>query len=191
MNDTLFGVIALAIFLVVVFAIGILVNRIKNARFALTWGPLIPLINGKVEENGGGAASSWLTGTYGGHKVYAQMIPGRKLSEGSQPFNDFAMGVREVPGHDDWKFEFRGHGSPPWQVTAGSTAIAQRLERVNISEHLPGLGYPKISYRKSTGQLEYQVDITPAKVPTPEQFVRTLDFLIWLADVNKQANHAD
>lgn len=73
----LFGVVVLAIFLVVVFALGFLISRFKNARFEKEWQPLVPLINGKVVNDGGGAATSWLTGTYQGKSVYASMIPKR------------------------------------------------------------------------------------------------------------------
>ena len=77
MNDTLLGGIALAAFLVLVFGAGVVLNKWKNARFRQAWAPLVPIINGKVEDDGGGAASSWLAGTYQGQPVYARMTPAR------------------------------------------------------------------------------------------------------------------
>jgi hypothetical protein len=115
------------------------------------------------------------------------MTPERNLYSGeSGPrYNDFAMSIENVQGAHDWTFEF---DAPVWRVKADTTAVAQRLERAGIQEHLPGLGFPKVTYRRSTKLIEYQVDITPSLVPNPALFVRTLDFLIWLEGVNREAN---
>ena len=65
--ETFWSVVGLAVFLAVAFGIGFLVNKVKNAKFARAWAPLRPVIEGSaVVEDGGGAATSWLTGTYQG-----------------------------------------------------------------------------------------------------------------------------
>lgn len=190
-RDTVLSVVGLAVFLVLAYGVGILLSRFKNARFSKAWAPLQPLIDGKIVDDGGGAATSWLTGTYQGYQVQARMSPQRNLGEAGRRFNDFSVALAQVKGEQDWTFAGRPSPEPgksPWRVTADTTAVAQRLERAGIENMLPGLGYPKVSFRQQSGLLEYQVDVTPALVPTPELFARTLQFLVWLEGVNREAN---
>lgn len=194
--ETFWSVVGLAVFLAVAFGIGFLVNKVKNAKFARAWAPLRPVIEGSaVVEDGGGAATSWLTGTYQGLPVVARMNPEKNLysDDGGPRFNEFSVAVRDLKGEHDWTFEMRGKPEPgrsPWVVTAESTALAQRLERAGIESRLPGLGYPKITFRRQTGLLEYVVDVTPSLVPTPELFRQALDFLVWLAAAHRDAASA-
>ena len=190
-RDTVLSVMGLAVFLVLAYGVGVLLSRFKNARFRKAWAPLQAVIDGKVVDDGGGAATSWLTGTYQGYQVQARMAPQRNSGETGPRFNDFAVALAQVKGEQDWTFSVRSSPEPgksPWRVTAGNTAVAQRLERAVIETMLPGLGYPKVSFRQHSGLLEYQVDVTPALVPTPELFARTLQFLVWLEGVNREAN---
>ena len=190
-RDTVLSVMGLAVFLVLAYGVGVLLSRFKNARFRKAWAPLQAVIDGKVVDDGGGAATSWLTGTYQGYQVQARMAPQRNSGETGPRFNDFAVALAQVKGEQDWTFSVRSSPEPgksPWRVTAGNTAVAQRLERAVIETMLPGLGYPKVSFRQQSGLLEYQVDVTPALVPTPELFARTLQFLVWLEGVNREAN---
>ena len=195
MRDNILSAIGLAIFLVVAYVVGGWLNRFKNAKFRRAWAPLLPLLqDAKVVDDGGGAATSWLTGTYRGHHVQAWMTPQRNLysgESGGARFNDFALSLANLKGEQDWDFQFRSTPEPgksPWRVTADTTALAQRLERAGIESQLPGLGFPKITFQRQGGLLQYQVDVTPALVPPPDAFRRTLDFLIWMADVNRQVN---
>ena len=190
-RDTVLSVMGLAVFLMLAYGVGVLLSRFKNARFRKAWAPLQALIDGKVVDDGGGAATSWLTGTYQGYQVRARMSPQRNLGVAGRRFNDFAVALAQVKGEQDWTFAGRPSPEPgksPWRVTADTTAVAQRLERAVIENMLPGLGYPKVSFRQQSGLLEYQVDVTPALVPTPELFARTLEFLVWLEGVNREAN---
>lgn len=192
--ETFFSVVGLAAFLAFCYGAGLLLNKFKNAKFVRAWAPLVPVLEkAEVVEDGGGAASSWLTGTYQGHLAVACMTPERRQGESGPRFNEFSVSLRQVKGTHDWTFALRPSPEPgksPWQMTAGSTALAQRLERAGIEAGLPGLGFPKVTYRQGTELLEYKIDITPAVVPTPELFARTLDFLVWLKQVNEQANTA-
>jgi hypothetical protein len=191
-RETVLSVIGLAVFLVLAYFIGATVSRFKNARFRKAWAPLMPMLEGAIiADDGGGASASWLTGTYGGHRVQARMNPERNSGETGPRFNDFSVALADVPGEQDWTFEFRASVAPgksPWLVSAGSTAVAQRLERAGIEARLPGLGYPTVTYRTGTRTIEYRVDITPSLAPSPDQFKRTLEFLAWLHGVNQQAN---
>lgn len=78
----LFGTAVLAVFLVFVFILGKLIYTFKASRFTKAWGPLIPIIQGTVANDGGGAATSWLTGTYRGKKVQASMTAGAAAAPG-------------------------------------------------------------------------------------------------------------
>ena len=75
MSDMLFGAIGLVIFLVVVFIAGYFLYKFKNARLTTAWGPLVGLVNGEVVGDGGGAASSWLSGTYQGGRWWPSWPP--------------------------------------------------------------------------------------------------------------------
>lgn len=57
-GDMLFGCVVLAIFLVLVFAIGKVLYKFKSSRLTKAWGSPIPLINGTVTNDGGGAAAA-------------------------------------------------------------------------------------------------------------------------------------
>ncbi|WP_374687706.1 hypothetical protein [Promineifilum sp.] len=66
MSDTLFGIIGLAIFLVVVFVAGYFLYKFKNARLTGAWGPLVGLVNGQVVGDGGAVHRAAGTPTEGG-----------------------------------------------------------------------------------------------------------------------------
>jgi hypothetical protein len=83
-KDLLFGAAVLIPFLIAVFAAGFVISRFKNRRFTAAWAPLVPIIGGKVVDDGGGAATSWLTGTFQGRSVHAVMIPNRRDPPGGQ-----------------------------------------------------------------------------------------------------------
>src|SRR5262245_29922515 len=103
-EDLISGSIILAVFLVGVYFAGRILSRLKNARYARAWAPLIPVIGGKVVDDGGGAATSWLTGTYMGRSVCASMVPNRNRYPGESGFrfHYFEVALLETPGKSDW-----------------------------------------------------------------------------------------
>src|SRR5262245_57312827 len=105
-EDLILGSVILAIFLVVVFAAGYVLNRFKNRQFRKKWAQLVPLLSQpQITEDSGGAATSWLSGSYRGAKVYASMTPNvarhtdlRSTNKG----NRFSAAIQNVPGRVDW-----------------------------------------------------------------------------------------
>jgi hypothetical protein len=202
-SDMIFGAVVLVIFLAFVFAAGLLLNKFKNARFAKAWVPLQSVIGGTVTGDGGGAATSWLTGEYRGARVLASMTPGRnRSSEGGDKYNYFDVALLAIPGARDWDVlygtSFLGFGQSGWHVKAEDAALAESLRRAGVVEMtarfgtphtLGGVGLPTVSYRRREQTLRFSEDVTPQWTPTPEQFRERLEFLLQLAEVNRQVNH--
>ena len=195
-GDMLFGAMVLAVFMVFVFALGYLINRFKNAGFRKAWAPLIPMIQGKVVEDGGGAATSWLTGTYRGKRVRASMTPNRNRYSGETGhyYNDFDVTLLDVPGRQDWKIEYQtailGFGHTGWRIVTKDKALEDRLNASGILHTISRFGTPEITYQARGGALQFSDDITPLKVPPPEHFQDQLELLLVLAKVNEEVNPA-
>ena len=75
MSDMLLGAIVLVPFLAFIFVAGYFIYQFKNRQLTSAWGPLVGLVNGKVVGDGGGGASSWLSGTFQGRPVVAKLAP--------------------------------------------------------------------------------------------------------------------
>ncbi len=195
-GDMLFGGMVLAIFLVFIFLAGMLISRFKNARFAKAWTPLAPLIGGKVVEDGGGAATSWLTGTWRGRRVVASMTPNRNLysGESGHRYNHFDVALLDVPGGRDWKIEYQtailGFGQTGWRIVTRDKALEDRLNASGILFAVSNFGSPEIAYSARDGKLQYSDDVTPQWIPTPERFQQELELLLTLAKVNEEVNPA-
>ncbi len=194
--DLLFGSVVLIIFLVFVFGLGFLLNRFKNRRFTQAWRFLVPLINGKVIEDGGGAATSWLSGTYRGQPVRAAMIPNRNRYSGeSGPrYNYFEIALLEVPGRQDWSIEYKtpllGFGQTGWQIDTDDAALRDRLNASGVIDEIARLRPEEIRYQAKAKALLYSEDVTPVWVPTPDRFQEELELLLLLARVNGEVNPA-
>jgi hypothetical protein len=194
--DMVVGSVGLVLFLVFCFAAGKVLNSFKNARFAKAWSPLVPLINGTVINDGGGAATSWLTGTYQGRKVQASMIPGRNRYSGESGFkyNHFDVELLEVPGGQDWKIvhetKFPSFGEASWHIETADAALKQRLEASGVIPMLESFGSPTVEYRRRQGRLSFSEDAGPSWIPTPERFEAELAFLLRRARLNDEVNPA-
>jgi hypothetical protein len=204
-SDLILGAVGLVIFLVFVFAAGLLLSKYKNARFAKAWSPLVPLVNGTVTGDGGGAATSWLTGVYRGAQMRASMSPDRNTSSegGGTKYNYFDVTLLDVPGARDWAVIYDtpilGFGKKGWRVKAEDAALEEDLLRSGVVEmvarfgvpHLPAsFGLPAVEYRRRERTLRYSADVTPQWAPTPEHFRAQLELLLRLAEVNKEVNSA-
>lgn len=195
-DDTIFGVTVLAIFLVFVFVLGYAINRVKNWRFRGRWAPLLPVINNpKITEDGGGAATSWLSGTYRDAKVYASMTPGisKYSGEGGGPkANRFSVALQDVAGRHDWTVEWKGSipviRKPGWAVSSKDQVLQAQLEGTPVIALVSPLGEAVLSYSAGQRSLVWTADIEPAIILTPDQFRRTLDALIEVASINKSVN---
>ena len=193
-GDMLFGSIVLIIFLVFVFGLGFLINRFKNRRFTRAWKPLVHLINGKVIEDGGGAATSWLTGTYRGQPVRASMIPNRNRYSGESgpKYNYFDIALLEVPGRQDWRIEYKtpilGFGQTGWQIDTKDAALRDRLQASGVIDEIARMGPEEIRYQARAKTLLCSEDVTPLWVPAPARFQEELELLLLLARVNAEVN---
>lgn len=193
-GDMLSGSVVLIIFLVFVFGLGFLLNRFKNRRFTQAWRPLVRLINGKVIEDGGGAATSWLTGRYLGQPVRAAMVPNRNRYSGESGhyYNHFEVALLEVPGRQDWSIEYKtpilGFGKTGWQIETDDAALRDRLIAYGVIHEVARFGSPEIKYQARAKTLLYSEDVTPLWVPGPERFQEELELLLRLAGVNGEVN---
>lgn len=200
MSDMLFGAVGLVIFLVVVFIAGYFLYKFKNARLTKAWGPLVGLVNGQIVGDGGGAASSWLTGVYRGRPIAAKIAPDlNKYEDGGAHYNYFDVALREVPGKSDWTAgydrAFLGMGQSGWQVKAKDAVLEAALRAADVAALVAPFGETpahfvgwSLDYSAREQLLRYKTDITPQVVPTPQQFTAMLDMLLAVADVNARVN---
>lgn len=180
--DMVLGTVILVLFLAFCFAAGKVLSGFKNARFTKAWSPLVPIIDGTVVHDGGGAATSWLVGTWQGRKVQASMSPGRNLyPEGGMKFNEFGVELLDVPGGQDWRIANS-------RIEIAEPALRQRLEASGILLMIQAFGAPAVSYSRSQKKLSYSEDAGSRWIPTPEHFRAELDLLLRLARVNEEVN---
>ena len=195
-GDMLFGAVVLAIFLVLVFAVGKVIYSFKSARFTKAWGPLIPILNGQVAHDGGGAATSWLTGTYSGRQFRASMIPNRNRYQGESGhnYNYFDVALLGVAGSQDWSIEYRtalwGIQQEGWHIESKDAALQERLRASGIIDLVSRFGSPAVKYGSRERTLLYSEEVTPLWTPMPERFREELDLLLRLAQMNAEVNPA-
>jgi hypothetical protein len=195
-GDMLFGCVVLVIFLVLVFALGKVIYELKSSRFTKAWGTLVPIINGTVTNDGGGAATSWLTGTYSGRQVRASMIPNRNRYQGEAGsyYNYFDVALLEVAGSQDWSVEYRtalwGIQEEGWHIESKDAGLKERLHAYGIIDLLSRFGAPKVKYQSRERTLLYSEDVTPLWTSTPERFREELELLVQLAQINTKVNPA-
>jgi hypothetical protein len=201
-SEILFGAAILIPFLIAVFAAGLVLNRFKNRRFHAAWRPLVPVIDGTVVDDGGGAASSWLTGTFEGRRVHASMTPNRSTVPGSAlKYNYFELAVGELAGEHNWRVEYTlptfGFGSGEWRIIADELPLAQRLERAGVLDIVAGMQagarpasptLPAVNYLKNAATLTYCEDVGGGWTPAPDRFRHQLALLIQLAAIHTQMN---
>ncbi|MCB0165964.1 MAG: hypothetical protein KDI79_17150 [Anaerolineae bacterium] len=194
--DMIVGAAILIPFLILVFAAGLVLNKFKNGRFVKAWAPLAPIINGTVTNDGGGAATSWLTGTYRRRKVRASMAPGRNRysGESGHTYNYFDIEIQDVSGRQDWSVVYKtslpGFGQTGWGVETKDKSLEESLRGAGVVDMVARLGGPTVEYKVKQGTLLYSEDVTPRWVPTPERFQEELELLLRLAEVNEAINPA-
>jgi hypothetical protein len=192
-GDLIFGAVVLIIFLIIVLVIGRFVSGLKNQRFSKAWQPLVPVINGKIIHDGGGAATSWLTGTYKGKAVQASMIPGRNLyqDESGSRYNYFEVKLVDVPGNQDWRIAYKmplaGLGKEGWQIKCQYLTLQNQLQQSGVLSTLSRFGRPTVEYKARQKTLTYSEDISPRWVPDKEQFMDELELLLQLAAITRES----
>ena len=192
-QDMLFGVAVLIPFLVLVFLLGWLINRFKNRRFTRAWAPLVPLIGGTITEDGGGAATSWLSGTWRGRRVRASMTPERNRysGESGHTYNYFEIALLDLPGGQDWQIEWKssilGIGQEGWRIDTADPALAERLRAAGVVAVVERMGFEAVTYSARTKTLLFSEDAGPVWVSLPERFREELDALLQLAEIHERA----
>lgn len=193
-SDTALGTIGLVVFLIFVFASGRVLYAFRNARLTRAWTDLLPMVNGKVSGDGGGAATSWLTGTYRGMKVQASMIPTRNRYPGEtgSNYNYFDIVVLDVEGNDDWEISCEPSSvlssRRGWNIKTVNKSLEAALTGSGIISMIARLGTPKLEYFKLSKKLIYSEDVTPQWVPPPERFTEILELLLKLTELNQRVN---
>jgi hypothetical protein len=195
-SDMIFGAVVLAVALPVFYGIGRIVNRFQNRRFERAWRPLMPLLGGaKVVAEPGAAASSWLTGTYRGATVRAEMTPDVGHSSAIEMAgyeNRFETGLRDIKGAADWSVAWKeailGFGTTGWTIWAADSALEARLHGAGIREVVAPLGRGSIEYSARSATLVLHQDIRPLWAPGPVRFQFELDVLLELAAVTAPLN---
>ena len=182
-SDTVLGSVVLVLFVAFCIGLGKVIASFKNARFAQAWTPLVPIIQGTVVHDGGGAATSWLVGTWKGRKVQALMSPDRNRYSGESGFrfHEFGVELLDVPGGQDWRIEDA-------RITMADPSLRQRLEASGILLLLQAFGNPTVSYSRSQKKISYLEDAGSRWTPTPEHFQAELDLLLRLAKMNEEVN---
>jgi hypothetical protein len=198
-EDLVIGGVGLVIFLVAVFLAGFALNKFQNWRFSKVWTPLVPVINGRYKDDGGGATSSWLVGEYQGRQVGARMAPNLRMGGGltsstsGRLYNHFEITIADCKGPHDWQVSYDqpllGAGEADWQIKCKDAATTAHLERVGVVAMIATLGYPTIEYlptlaysaRRNT--LVFIEDAAPAQIPAADRFREELDVLLKIAAV--------
>jgi len=194
-SDTVLGSAILAVFLVVVFAAGWVLYKIKNAALEREWAPLGPLIqDARIVGDGGGGATSWMTGTYRGRRITASISPdvakytGTTDSSGHYR-NPFSVALDDVPGASDWRLEHvPGSSGSSWRVVTRDDALRSGLDRSPAMAILARLGTGDLDDSRSSRALRFSEDVRPLKVPQLDRFRAELDALLELAEVNAAVN---
>lgn len=195
-QDILFGVAVFIPFMVAVFFLGWAINRFKNRRFTRAWAPLVPIIGGKITEDGGGASTSWLSGTWRGRRVWASMTPGRALHSGESGvnYNEFEAAVLNLPGRHDWRIEWKpsifGFGREGWQIETSDPGLEERLRAAGAMALVERMGFDTVTYKAREKNLRFSENAGSAWVPTPGRFQEELDVLLQLAEIQEKANPA-
>ncbi|MGV3708850.1 MAG: hypothetical protein ACO1Q7_08410 [Gemmatimonas sp.] len=191
-EDMIFGGAVLAVFLVIVFVLGFLLNRFKNRRFRNAWMPLASLLTDvRITEDGGGAATSWLSGKFHGRLVHASMSPDvAQHSFTTNKGNHFSIIVPDVVAGESWFAEYapatpllRKQG---WTITTESRATHDAIERSEILPLVQSLGYGSLRYNAGRRQLVWQELIEPLWVLPPAQFTVAVRTMFTAADIAQQ-----
>lgn len=196
MSDFTLGLIIMPFFLAFIFAAGYVIYRVKSAAMARAWTPLRPLIDGggAISGDGGGGATSYLSGMYRGRRVQASMAPdvAKYPGESGHHANRFTVALFDVPATAN--FRITEAPSLPrfwrreWRVDAANEALQEALEATSLLARVSAFGDVEVSYDRATRTLQLVEDVRPLKVPPRDRFQEELDLLLELADLVASVN---
>lgn len=202
MSDLILGAVLLAIFLVLVFAAGLVHARLTTRGVAQTLEPLVPVIGGALAGNG---TQRWLTGHYGGRRVLAAAVPGVAIFSGEgggERYNAFDVEVQEVAGATDWMLTYGAQGpgemlsgAESWRFITRERALGERLRASPIItevERFGGAGVrgaPTVRYSSAQKSLLHRDNVSPQLAPDPAHFERQVALAVRLAAISEEVNH--
>ncbi|HEX8904902.1 MAG TPA: hypothetical protein VF771_08695 [Longimicrobiaceae bacterium] len=159
----------------------LLVVRQRRSDHDRAWAPLIPLVGGTVRRR---HVSSTMHGSWRGHAVTATVDAG-----GAETPAVYTLTISAAPGGADWEILYGGEslfGSARWYVRTGDERLRAALESspamAAVQQADP---QPTIRYARS-GQLTFEAE--NAWAPGPDGFVRHLDLLVRLDELNQRLN---
>lgn len=170
-SDTALGTIGLVVYLIFVFASGRVLYAFRNARLTRAWTDLIPIVNGEVSGDGGGAATSWLTGTYRSMKVQASIIPTRNRYPGEtgRNYNYFDVMVLDVEGNADWEISCEASSilssRRGWDIKTVNKSLETALTGSGIISMIARRGAPKVEYRRMEPPIRRSLPLLSGRLP--------------------------
>ncbi len=188
------GIVGLAVFLAVFYAIGKTGAWFKNRTFTGTWAPLLPVLgDARISSDGGVAVTSRLSGTYRGASVHALMTPNvAHKYAASRNGNVFSVAIENLPGAEDWSIVWSVGlplvGTSTWVVRPADTPLAARLEGAGAVSQIEPFGRASTHYHVRDRTLEWSAYIEPRMILPPDEFCHVLDALLALADINRTVN---
>lgn len=188
-------VLAVAVFLAIVFALAFVIAKIHRFRHRWAWRPVLPLIDGRLEP-GPSVNTSVVRGTWRGFPVVCTALPGTPWGPGSDEtakYNRFVVRLFNLSGVGNWRLM---HGRQGWQVEADDPALAARLNAAGLARMALDLGLPQdpplagMTFDAGNGHLEICADAGRGSVPPPAELQALLDAMMRIAGINASLNSA-
>lgn len=187
------GVVAVAVFLVIVFALGFAISRVHRIRHQRAWRPVLALVDGRVEP-GVNPNTSVLRGTYRGHPLVATALPGSPLGPATDEtvrYNRFVLRLFGLDGAASWQVMPHRHG---WQIQTPDPELAARLGAAGLARMAADLRLPHddplpgISFDAAGHHVELNADAGPGAVPSPAELEALLAAVLAIAALNSSTN---
>lgn len=180
------GVVA---FVIAAWLVGSVVNRIRHRRFSRAWRPLIDVIDGTVHEDPqGGAATSWLVGSWKGHVIHASMSPHVRSTEWQHHENRFSVRVADQGGIASWRAELSPATFARLVVHCDDPGLAQRLERAGVEALMRDAQCTVAHFDRHGGYVSIDENVSPAWIPPRERFICLLHVATALAGLQASIN---
>jgi hypothetical protein len=183
-SDILIGAAILIPFLALIFAAAKVLAAFSNARFKKAFAPLLPLVAGRMENDG---LRGQLFGTYEGRSIALEVITGARnrmfAGHPNQKRNLMKIQVEGPASGPDWRFhdgELRILENNP-DREASILAELTRAGALELLRMIPS----EVLVRYSSNQklLTSEQDIAPALAPTSRHFLLHLEVLSKLAAI--------
>jgi hypothetical protein len=195
MSDFILGAVIFVIIVPVIYFVARFISKIGDSWSARLLAPLAPAIGGTVSRD-----NPHIKGSYQGRNMRVYYSPGQSVGagEGASQINAFHIEVLDLPGKQDWRIKFHlsglfGQGAKQLLIEVSDTSLGERLERTGVlsaiaAVNIPTQPYVTVAYEARQKKLTFTDDMTPQKLPTPEQFAAQLKLVARLTEVNDLVN---